>query len=108
GGAEDPLKTHRREITVVFLDLRGFSTFAETTEPEEVMGVLRDYHAAMGGLILEHQGTLERFTGDGRMIFCNDPLPVERPAERALRMAVAIRGRRRARSPAWRPPGHTL
>jgi adenylate cyclase len=108
GGAEDPLKTHRREITVVFLDLRGFSTFAETTEPEEVMDVLRDYHAAMGELILEHEGTLERFTGDGMMIFFNDPLPVERPAERALRMAVAMRDRVRALSAAWRRRGHDL
>ena len=65
GGADDPLKTHRREVTVVFLDLRGFTTFAETSEPEEVMGVLREYHGEMGRLILEHEGTLERFTGDG-------------------------------------------
>src|SRR5438309_4705786 len=60
GGADDPLKTHRREVTVVFLDLRGFTSFAETAEPEEVMGVLREYHAEMGRLILEHEGTLER------------------------------------------------
>src|SRR5262249_59328666 len=69
GGADDPLQTHRREIIVVFLDLRGFTAFAETSEPEEVMGVLREYHAAMGHLILAHEGTLERFTGDGMMIF---------------------------------------
>src|SRR5437899_7323649 len=67
GDAEDPLKTHRREITVVFLDLRGFTAFAETSEPEEVMGVLREYHVAMGRIILEPEGTLERFTGDGRV-----------------------------------------
>src|SRR5439155_2441727 len=72
GGADDPLKTHRREITVVFLDLRGFTAFAESSEPEEVMGVLRQYHGEMGRLILEHEGTLERFTGDGMMIFFND------------------------------------
>src|SRR5437016_3024317 len=90
GGADDPLKTHRREVTVVFLDLRGFTAFAETAEPEEVMGVLREYHAAMGTLILEHEGTLERFTGDGMMIFFNDPVPVENPAERAVRMAVVM------------------
>src|SRR2546422_1286207 len=76
GDADDPLKSHRREITVVFLDLRGFTSFAETSEPEEVMGVLREYHAEMGRLILEHEGTLERFTGDGMMIFFNDPVPV--------------------------------
>jgi class 3 adenylate cyclase/CheY-like chemotaxis protein len=91
GGADDPLKTHRREVTVVFIDLRGFTAFAETSEPEEVMGVLREYHAAMGRLILEHEGTLERFTGDGMMIFFNDPVEVPNPAERAVRMAVAMR-----------------
>jgi class 3 adenylate cyclase len=93
GGADDPLKTHRREVTVVFLDLRGFTTFAETAEPEEVMSVLREYHAAMGTLILEHEGTLERFTGDGMMIFFNDPIEVPNPAERAVRMAVAMQNR---------------
>ena len=64
GGAEDPLKSHRRQITVVFIDLRGFTTFAETNEPEEVMDVLWGYHAEVGPLILAHEGTLERFTGD--------------------------------------------
>jgi len=93
GGTEDPLKSHRREITVVFLDLRGFTAFAETNEPEEVMGVLREYHAEMGKLILEHEGTLERFTGDGMMIFFNDPVPLDNPAERAVRMALAMRAR---------------
>jgi class 3 adenylate cyclase len=88
GGADDPLKTHRREVTVVFLDLRGFTSFAETAEPEEVMGVLREYHVAMGKLILEHEGTLERFTGDGMMVFFNDPVAVSNPAERAIRMAL--------------------
>ena len=87
GGADDPLRTHRREITVVFLDLRGFTGFAETAEPEEVMGVLREYHEAMGQLILAHEGTLERFAGDGMMVFFNDPVPVDNPAERAVRMA---------------------
>ena len=82
GDAEDPLRSHRREITVVFLDLRGFTAFAETAEPEEVMAVLREYHAEMGKLILEHEGTLERFTGDGMMIFFNDPVPVKDHAAR--------------------------
>ena len=91
GGTDDPLKTHRREVTVVFVDLRGFTAFAETAEPEEVMGVLREYHAEMGRLILEHEGTLERFTGDGMMIFFNDPVEIPNPAERAIRMAVAMR-----------------
>src|SRR6266446_5377291 len=83
GGTEDPLKSHRRDITVVFLDLRGFTAFAETAEPEEVMGVLREYHAEMGRLVLAHEGTLERFAGDGIMVFFNDPVPVPDPAERA-------------------------
>src|SRR5256712_5661556 len=90
GDADDPLKSHRREITVVFLDLRGFTSFAETSEPEEVMGVLREYHAEMGRLILEHEGTLERFTGDGMMIFFNDPVSVPDAPARAARMAAAM------------------
>src|SRR5882724_10544735 len=93
GGAEDPLKIHRRDITVVFVDLRGFTAFAESAEPEEVMAVLREYHAEMGSQILAHEGTLERFTGDGMMIFFNDPTPVPNPAERAVRMALAMRER---------------
>ncbi len=93
GDAEDPLKTHRREITVVYLDLRGFTAFAETSEPEEVMGVLHEYHAAMGELILQHEGTLEHFAGDGMMIFFNDPVPIANPAEQAIRMTLAMRER---------------
>jgi class 3 adenylate cyclase len=108
GGAEDPLRTHRREITVVFLDLRGFTGLAETAEPEEVMGVLREYHEAMGQLVLQHEGTLERFTGDGMMVFFNDPVPVANPAERAVRMAVAMRDRVRELRAAWRKRGHDL
>ncbi len=108
GGADDPLKTHRREVTVAFLDLRGFTAFAETSEPEEVMGVLREYHADMGKLILEHEGTLERFTGDGMMIFFNDPVPVPNPAERAVRMALAMRDRVAALLGRWRKRGYEL
>jgi class 3 adenylate cyclase len=108
GGAEDPLRTHRREITVVFLDLRGFTAFAETAEPEEVMGVLREYHEAMGRLILEHEGTLERFAGDGMMVFFNDPVPIDNPAERAVRMAAAMRDRVRELRAGWRKRGHDL
>jgi class 3 adenylate cyclase len=108
GGAEDPLKTHRREVTVVFLDLRGFTAFAETAEPEEVMGVLREYHAAMGKLILDHEGTLERFTGDGMMVFFNDPVPVENPAERAVRMACAMRERVEELRRRWMKQGFDL
>jgi class 3 adenylate cyclase len=108
GGTEDPLRTHRREVTVVFLDLRGFTAFAELAEPEEVMGVLREYHAEMGRLILEHEGTLERFTGDGMMIFFNDPVPVPNPAERALRMALIMRERVQELSARWRRRGYDL
>jgi len=108
GGAEDPLKTHRREVTVVFLDLRGFTTFAETAEPEEVMDLLREYHAEMGRLVLEHEGTLERFTGDGMMIFFNDPVEVPNPAERAVRMAVAMRDRIAHLATGWRKRGWDL
>jgi adenylate cyclase len=108
GEAEDPLKSHRREITVVFLDLRGFTAFAETSEPEEVMGVLREYHAVMGRHILAHEGTLERFTGDGMMIFFNDPVPVADAAERAVRMAAAMRGEVDELLVKWRKRGYEL
>ena len=108
GGADDPLRTHRREITVVFLDLRGFTAFTETAEPEEVMGLLRDYHAAMGELILQHEGTLERFTGDGMMVFFNDPVAVPNPGERAVRMAIEMRARVAALSAGWKRRGHDL
>jgi adenylate cyclase len=108
GGAADPLKTHRREVTVVFLDLRGFTAFAETSEPEEVMGVLREYHAEMGRLVLEHEGTLERFTGDGMMVFFNDPVEVENPPERAIRMALAMREAVTRLAVGWRKRGWDL
>ena len=108
GGADDPLKTHRREVTVVFLDLRGFTAFAETSEPEELMGVLREYHAEMGKLILAYEGTLERFTGDGMMIFFNDPLPVPDAPERAVRMAVAMRERAAELAVRWHRSGYEL
>jgi len=108
GGAADPLKTHRREVAVVFIDLRGFTSFAETAEPEEIMGMLREYHAEMGRLILEHEGTLERFTGDGMMIFFNDPVEVPNPAERAIRMAVAMRDCITGRAAQWRKRGWDL
>ena len=108
GDTEDPLKSHRREVTVVFLDLRGFTAFAETSEPEEVMGVLREYHAEMGKLILAHEGTLERFTGDGMMIFFNDPVPVPDPAERAIRMALTMRDRVKELSIGWCKLGYQL
>jgi len=108
GGADDPLKTHRCELTVVFLDLRGFTAFAETAEPEEVMGVLHEYHAAMGQLILENEATLEHFAGDGMMIFFNDPVPVPNPVERAIRMTLAMRDRVAGLSAKWQKLGYEL
>ncbi len=108
GGADDPLKSHRREITVVFLDLRGFTAFTETADPEEVMGVLSEYHTAMGRLILEHEGTLERFTGDGIMVFFNDPVPVSDPAARAARMALAMQREVARLSLGWNKRGYDL
>ena len=81
GKGEDILKTHRREITVEFFDLRGFTAFTDSAEPEEVMELLRQYHGALGRLVLEHGGTLERFAGDAVMVFFNDPVPMDRPAE---------------------------
>src|SRR5262249_53270798 len=109
GGADDPLRSHRRNLTVVFLDLRGYTAFAEAAEPEEVMGVLREYHAAMGREILAHEGTLERFTGDGLMVFFNDPVPVDDHAERAVRMALATQAQASALAAKWRKSlGHDL
>ena len=107
-GDEKLLESHRREITVVFCDLRGFTAFAETAEPEEVMGVLREYHAVVGPLIFQFEGTLERFAGDGLMVFFNDPLPCPDPAARAVRMAVAMRERVGELAGAWRKRGHAL
>ena len=108
GGAEDPLKSHRREITVVFLDLRGFTAFSETADPEAVMAVLAEYHRAMGRLILEHEGTLERFSGDGMMIFFNDPQPMPDAAPRAVRMALAMQQEMVELSQGWKARGDDL
>jgi class 3 adenylate cyclase len=108
GGTDDPLKSHRREITVVFLDLRGFTAFAEVAEPEEVMGVLREYHQVTGKLILEYEGTLEHFTGDGITILFNDPVPIPNPAERAVRMALTIRERVGRMAEDWVKRGYEL
>ena len=108
GGADDPLVSHRREVTVVFIDLRGFTSFAERAEPEEVMGVLREYHARMGALVLASEGTLERFTGDGMMIFFNDPVIVPDAVERAVRMTVAMRDGVDELAARWRKRGHEL
>jgi len=102
------LESHRRDITVVFCDLRGFTAFSETGEPEEVMGVLREYHEAMGALIFRFEGTLERFAGDGLMVFFNDPVPCEYPAAQAVKMVVGMRERLGELIAWWRKRGHQL
>jgi class 3 adenylate cyclase/CheY-like chemotaxis protein len=107
-GDEAFLASHRREIVVLFCDLRGFTPFAESSEPEEVMGVLSEYHRALGELIYRFEGTLERFTGDGLMVFFNDPLPVDDAAERAVTMAVAMRDRVAELAAGWHRRGHDL
>ena len=107
-GDDSILGSHRREIVVVFCDLRGFTAFAESSEPEEVMGVLGEYHAALGELIFRYEGTLERFTGDGLMVFFNDPIPLDKPAQRAVEMALAMRDRVRTLAEGWSRLGHDL
>jgi class 3 adenylate cyclase/CheY-like chemotaxis protein len=105
---EGLLESHRRDITVVFCDLRGFTAFSEAGEPEEIMGVLQEYHEAMGELIFRFEGTLERFTGDGLMVFFNDPLPCKDPALRAIKMALAMKERVGKLISKWRKRGHQL
>ena len=107
-GDERIFESHRRDIVVMFCDLRGFTAFSETAEPEEVMAVLRTYHEALGPLIHRHEGTLMRFTGDGLMVFFNDPLPCPDPAARAVRLAVEMRAAVAALAAEWRRRGHEL
>ncbi|HET8776458.1 MAG TPA: response regulator, partial [Candidatus Limnocylindria bacterium] len=102
------LAGHRRQITVAFCDLRGFTTFAEQAEPEELFGVLAEYHAMMGAAITEHGGTLEHFAGDGVMIYFNDPIPQQDHVERAVRMAVDMRARFAPMAAAWSKRGYEL
>ena len=104
----EPLASHRRQVTIVFGDLRGFTAFAEIAEPEEVMAVMREYHATLGSLIHEFEGTLERFLGDGIMVIFGDPIPCPDPCERAVQMAVAMRGRLSELSSKWRRERHEL
>jgi class 3 adenylate cyclase len=108
GDADDPLKTRRREITVVFVDLRGFTGFTETAEPEEVMSVLREYHAELGRAIMAYDGTIEHFAGDGVMILFNDPVPVEHHELQAIRMAVVMRDSVGALVRGWKKRGYAL
>jgi adenylate cyclase len=107
-GDESFLESHRREIVVVFCDLRGFTPFAEASEPEEVMGVLDEYFAALGDLIFRFEGTLERFAGDGLMVFFNDPVRCDDGPARAIRMSVAMRTRVRGLAESWAREGHDL
>jgi class 3 adenylate cyclase len=107
-GDESALASHRRQITVLFCDLRGFTAFAETADPEEVMAVLDEYHRALGALIHGVEGTIERFAGDGLMVFFNDPLLQPDHAERAVRLAVAMRQQVATLAKRWRREGHEL
>jgi len=107
-GDEKILESHRREIVVVFCDLRGYTAFTETAEPEEVLDFLREYHGALGPLVAQFEGTLDQFSGDGIMVFFNDPVPCPDPAERAVNMAVAMRETARTLIAAWRRRGRAL
>jgi adenylate cyclase len=107
-GDESLLLSHRREIVVLFCDLRNFTPFAETSEPEEVMAVLSEYHTAIGALVHAEGGTLERFTGDGVMVFFNDPVPCGDPAARAVRLGLGLRDAVRRLAAGWRRAGHDL
>ena len=107
-GGDELLKPHRREISVVFLDLRGFTAFTESAEPEEVMRVLGEYHALIGNGVVAHGGTLEHFAGDGVMIFFNDPVPIENPVAQAIGMALDLRDRFKALHDMWLKRGYDL
>ncbi len=107
-GDEKILESHRREIVVVFCDLRGYTAFTETAEPEEVLDFLREYHGALGPLVAQFEGTLDQFSGDGIMVFFNDPVPMPDPAARAVRMAVAMREAASTLIIAWRERGREL
>ncbi len=108
GGEKSILSPHRREICYVFLDLRGFTAFTDVAEPEEVEGVLREFHAAMGTLVTRCEGTVDRFAGDGILIFFNDPLPIPDPALRAARMALEMQAAFAPLRARWLKSGHDL
>jgi adenylate cyclase len=107
-GSEKQLESHRREITALFCDLRGFTGFSESSDPEDVIALLRDYHAAIGEIIIKYSGTLERYAGDGVMVIFNDPVPVENPALQAVLMALEMREAIGALTETWRRLGHEI
>ena len=107
-GDEEILESHRREIVVVFCDLRGYTAFTETAEPEEVLDFLSEYHGALGPLVSQFEGALDQFSGDGIMVFFNDPVPCPDPAERAVKMAMAMREEAGKLIVAWRRHGCEL
>jgi len=107
-GAEKQLESHRREITALFCDLRGFTGFSESADPEDVMALLREYHTSIGEIIFKHGGTLERFVGDGVMVIFNDPIPMENPSLHAVQMALEMRAAIGALVDTWRRMGHEL
>jgi adenylate cyclase len=107
-GMEKELESHRREITALFCDLRGFTGFTESADAEDVMTLLREYHAAVGEIIIRYSGTLERYAGDGVMVVFNDPVPVENPALQAVMMAIEMRGALGQLTQKWRRLGHEI
>jgi len=107
-GGEELLAPHRRDITVVFLDLRGFTAFTDRADPSDVVDLMRAYHASMGRIVDEYEGTLEHFAGDGVLIFFNDPVPVDKPAERAVNMALDLQRAFQPIAESWAQRGHTV
>jgi class 3 adenylate cyclase len=107
-GSEKQLESHRREISALFCDLRGFTGFTESADAEDVMALLRDYHAAIGEIIIKYNGTLERYAGDGVMVIFNDPVPVENPALQAVLMALELRDAIGALTATWSRLGHEI
>lgn len=108
GSAEDPMKSRRRDVAAVFVDLRGFTAFTESSEPEDVLAVICEYHEAMGELVMAYSGTVERFAGDGIMVYFNDPVEVANPAGVAVRMAIDMQRRFMALGKGWQNRGYDL
>ncbi len=108
GASDDPLRSHRREVAAVFVDLRGFTAFTETSDPEDVMLALNQYHSAMGELVMAYSGTLEHFAGDGMMIYFNDPVEIENPAAVAVEMAIGMQRRFALLAREWNRRGYAL